>query len=376
MKTTLRRLAFLCLGLGTAVRGHAAEEILIGEYGSLTGSSATFGKSTHDGIMIALEEVNAAGGILGKKVKIITEDDQCKPDEAVNAVLKLIERDHVVAILGEVASSRSLAAAPICQKSQIPMLSPASTNEKVTQCGDFIFRSCFIDPFQGAIIAKFALNTLKAKTAAILTDKKQDYSVGLADVIKAEFPKLGGKLVADESYQSDDNEFKPQLTRIREAKPDVVFVPGYYKDCALIAKQARAIGLNVPLVGGDGWDSEITLQLGGDAVNGCYFTTHYHQDDPRPEVQAFIKKFKQLHNGKSPDSMAVLGYDAARILFDAIRRAGKTDGPAIRDALAATKDFQGVSGKVTLDKTRNAVKGIVMIKIDQKQFKFAELVTP
>ena len=255
------------------------------------------------------------------------------------------------------------------------MLSPASTNIEVTRNGDYIFRSCFVDPFQGAVISKFAFATLKARTGAILTDKNSAYSVGLAQVIKEEFAKMGGKIVADESYQANDKEFKPQLTTIREAKPDIIFVPGYYTDCALLAIQARELGITQPIIGGDGWDSEKTTEIGGAAVNGCYFSTHYHQDDPRPEVRSFVEKFKKLHQS-APDSMAVLGYDAANILFDAIRRAGKTEGSAIRDALAATKDFQGVSDKITIDKDRNALKGLVVIKIDEGKFTFAELVKP
>ncbi len=350
-------------------------EILIGQYASLTGATATFGQSTQRGIELATREVNEAGGVLGRKVRVIVEDNQGKPEQAVNAVLKLIQRDRVVAILGDVASSLSIAAAPVCQGSHIPMLSPSSTNPEVTRKGDYIFRSCFIDPFQGEVMAKFALNSLKIKTAAVLTDRKNDYSVGLAQFFKQKFVERGGKLVADESYQAGDKEFKPQLTNIRATRPDAIFVPGYYTECALIARQARELGITVPLLGGDGWDSEVTLESGGKAVEGCYFSNHYHQDDPRPEVKNFVGKFQAAY-GTPPDAMAVTGYDAARILYDAIRRAGSTEAAAIRNALAATRDFPGVSGMITIDADRNARKSAVVLKIEDGRFKFVELVSP
>lgn len=364
----------LWMGCGKSNK-EEANEIKIGEYGSLTGSTATFGQSTHKGIELATSEINAADGLLGKKVRVITEDDQGKPDQAVTVVVKLIQRDRVVAILGEVASSRSIAAAPMCQQYKIPMISPSSTNPAVTKIGDYIFRACFIDPFQGSVMAKFAYNTLKVRKAAVLTDRKNDYSVGLAQFFKEKFTALGGTIVADESYQADDKEFKPQLTNVRAANPDAIFVPGYYTDCALIARQARELGIKVPLLGGDGWDSDVTIQIGGKAVEKCYFSTHYHQDDPRPEVRAFVDKFQQRYK-KAPDSMAVTGYDAANILFDAIRRAGDTDPTAIRDQIAKTTDFPGVSGKISIDADRNARKSAVVLKIEDGRFRFVELVPP
>lgn len=352
-----------------------ANTIVIGEYGSMTGGTATFGQSTHKGIMLATEELNNAGGLLGKKVSIITEDDQGKPEQAVNAVLKLIQRDHVTAVLGEVGSSRSLAAGPICQQNKVPMISPSSTNPKVTQIGDYIFRACFIDPFQGSVMAKFAMNTLKAKKAAIFTDRKQDYSVGLAQYFKETFTASGGQIVSEEAYQSDDKDFKPQLTNIRASQPDVVFVPGYYTECALIARQARELGINAPLLGGDGWDSDVTLKSGGQAVEGVYFSNHYHQDDPRPEVQNFVTKFKQKYN-EVPDAMAVTGYDAANILFAAIKNANSLDRQAIRDQIAKTSDFTGVSGRMSIDENRNAKKGAVVLKIEGGKYVFKELIQP
>jgi branched-chain amino acid transport system substrate-binding protein len=352
------------------------DEILVGEYGSLTGGTATFGTSTHEGVLLALKKVNDAGGVLGKKVRVVTEDDQSKPEEAVTAVLKLLKQNQVVAVVGEVASSRSLAAAPVCQANKIPMLSSASTNPKVTQVGDFIFRACFIDPFQGSTMAKFAVNTLKAHKFAILTDNKNDYSVGLTQFFRETVKKLGGEIVVEESYAEGDIEFKAQLTSIKAAQPDAIYVPGYYTECALIARQARELGLTATLLGGDGWDSPKTTEIGGKAVEGGYFTNHYSAEEQRPEVQQFLKEYRDAYNGKTPDAMAVLGYDAMSMMADALRRAGSTDGTKVRDALAATKDFPGVSGRITIDKDRNAQKAIVVLKIENGAFHFVESIAP
>ena len=353
----------------------AADEIIVGEFASLTGGTATFGRSSDAGVQLAVKEINDAGGLLGKKLRVVVEDDQSKPEEARTAVLKLLKQDGAVAILGEVASSRSLAAAPECQRSKIPMVSPASTNPKVTEIGDYIFRVCFIDPFQGSTMAKFAAATLHATKAAILRDIKNDYSVGLADFFRDQFVKQGGKILTDVSYSEGDIDFKAQLTAIRGVNPEVVFVPGYYTEVGLIARQARELGITVPLLGGDGWDSPRTVEIGGAAVNGCYFSNHYAADDPNPAVQAFIKKFRDAYS-EVPDAMAVLGYDSAQVLADAIKRAGSSEGPKIRDALAATKDFAGVSGKITIDDKRNARKSIVVLKIEDGKVKFAQKVDP
>jgi branched-chain amino acid transport system substrate-binding protein len=363
-------------GLTGACSKPATDEIRIGEFGSLTGGTATFGISTHEGVLLALDEINGSGGLLGKKVTVISEDNQSKPEESVTAVLKLIKQNEVVAVIGEVASSRSLAAAPQCQANNIPMLSPASTNPKVTQVGDYIFRACFIDPFQGSTMAKFAVNRLHAKRIAILTDTKNDYSVGLTEFFKATAQQLGAEIVAQESYAEGDIEFKAQLTAIKGTNPDVVYTPGYYTECALIARQARELGLDVPFLGGDGWDSPKTVEIGGKAVEGTYITNHYSPEDQRPEVQKFIADYKAKYGGKVPDAMAVLGYDAMRMMADAIRRAGSTDGAKIRDALAQTKDFSGVSGHISIDKDRNAQKDIVVLQIRDGQFRFVESIAP
>jgi branched-chain amino acid transport system substrate-binding protein len=375
-----RRLALLVAALLVAAslgacKSNPTDEIVIGEFASLTGGTATFGRSSDAGVQLAVNEINAAGGLLGKKVRVVVEDDQSKPEEARTSVLKLLKQDEVVAVLGEVASSRSLAAAPECQRAGVPMISPASTNPKVTAVGEYIFRVCFIDPFQGSTMARFAAETLHAKSAAILRDVKNDYSVGLADFFRDEFTRHGGKILTDVSYSEGDIDFKAQLTAIRGVRPDVVFVPGYYTEVGLIARQARELGITVPLLGGDGWDSPRTVEIGGAAANGCYFSNHYAADDPNPVVQSFIQKFRQKYS-EIPDAMAVLGYDATQVLADAIRRAGATDGRRLRDAIATTKDFPGVSGKITIDDERNARKSIVVLKIDDGKVKFFSKVEP
>jgi branched-chain amino acid transport system substrate-binding protein len=362
-----------CTGSNSA--DSTSTEIVIGEFGSLTGTTATFGISTKNGIDMAIDAINQAGGLLGKKVRVIVEDDQGRPEEAQTVVTKLINSDQVVAVLGEVASSRTMAAAPLAQQNGIPMISPSSTNPKVTEIGDYIFRVCFIDPFQGLVMAKFASNTLKLKNVAILRDIKNDYSVGLADVFVDNFKKLGGNIVADESYSEGDTDFSAQLTSIRSRKPDAIFLPGYYTEVGLVARQAKKLGLAVPLLGGDGWDSPRLIEIGGADLNGSYFSNHYSVDDPSPAIQKFVGDYKARF-GATPDALAGLGYDSANILFDAIRRANSTDGAKIRDALAATKDFAGVTGKITIDEHRNAVKPAVVLEVKNGALQYVETINP
>ena len=353
----------------------SGNEILIGEYGSLTGTAAAFGISVKNGVDMAIEDLNNAGGVLGKKVKVIVEDDQGRPEEAQTVVTRLITKNRVVAILGEVSSSRSLAAAPVCQQNRIPMISPSSTNPKVTQVGDYIFRVCFIDSFQGSVMARFTANTLKAKNVAILRDIKNDYSVGLADVFTEEFKKLGGNIVADESYSEGDNDFSAQLTLIRSTNPEAVFIPGYYTEVGLIARQARNLGIQVPLLGGDGWDSGSLWGIGGPALNDCYFSSHYSSKDPNPKVQEFVQEYQKLY-GNLPDTNAVLGYDAAALLFDAFKRANSTDASKVRDALASTKDFVGITGKIVIDQNRNPLKPAIILKVKDGDLQYVETIHP
>jgi branched-chain amino acid transport system substrate-binding protein len=362
------------LSVSCGKRG-SGDEIVVGEYGSLTGTTATFGQSTDNGIKMAFDEINAAGGVLGKKLRVIVEDDRSQPEEAATAVTKLINQNHVVAVLGEVSSSRSLAAAPICQSNKIPMISPSSTNPRVTQIGDYIFRVCFIDPFQGLVMAKFAANTLKLKRVAILVDVRNDYSVGLQTFFRQNFRQLGGEIVAEQSYSEGDSDFKAQLTQIKAANPEAIYVPGYYTEVATIARQSRELGMTVPLLGGDGWDSPRLFEIGGDALNGCYISNHYSVDDPSPAIQKFVGDYRGRYK-QVPDALAALGYDAARILADAITRAGSTGADKIRDALAATKDFTGVTGKITINAERNAIKPAVILRIENGKFVYVETVSP
>src|SRR5215468_12168144 len=293
----------------TGARSDSVSEIVVGEFGSLTGTTATFGISTKNGIDMAVDDVNKAGGLLGKKVRVVVEDDQGKPEEAQTVVTKLITKDQVVAILGEVASSRTMAAAPVAQQNGIPLISPSSTNPKITAIGDYIFRVCFIDPFQGLVMAKFATNTLKIKNVAILRDVKNDYSVGLADIFVASFKKMGGNIVANESYSEGDTDFSAQLTSIKSKNPEAVFMPGYYTEVGLVVRQAHKLGLNIPFMGGDGWDSPSLVQIGGEAVNGSYYSNHFSVSDPNPKIQKFVSDYKARFS-ETPDALAGLGYDA------------------------------------------------------------------
>jgi branched-chain amino acid transport system substrate-binding protein len=351
-------------------------EIVVGEYSSLTGSEATFGESTHNGIMLAMDEVNAGGGINGRKIRVLTEDDQSKAEEAANAVTKLISQNNVVAVLGEVASSNSLAAAPICQANKVPMITPSSTNPTVTEKGDYIFRMCFLDSYQGASMAQYIAKDLKMTRAAVLIDVKSDYSTGLAKFFEEAFLSHGGQIVARQSYAKGDNDFRSQLTTIKAANPQVIFVPGYYNDIGQIAIQARDLGMQMPLAGGDGWESPKLIEIGGKALEGCFYSNHYFAGDPAESVRGFVDKYKQRY-GVTPDSLAALAYDAALVLTDAIKRAGTTDGPALRDAIAATKNFAGVTGVINLGADRNpSGKKLVVVEIRDGQLALKASVDP
>jgi branched-chain amino acid transport system substrate-binding protein len=350
--------------------------VTVGEYASLTGKEAAFGQSSHKGTLLAIEELNAGGGVLGKPITLVTEDDESKSGEPATAVRKLISRDRAVAILGEVASSRSLEAAPICQAEHIPMISPSSTNPAVTAVGDCIFRVCFIDPFQGTVLAKFARETLHARRVALLTSVSSAYSVGLAKFFRERFTADGGEITGEGKYSEGDKDFRAQLTAIKAGGADAIFVPGYYTEAALISQQARELGLTVPLFGGDGWEAPELIQIGGAAVEGCYYSTHYSPESPSPRVRAFVQKFQARFGGETPDAMAALGYDSAMILADAIKRAGSTESARIRDALAATRNFPGITGNTTIDAQRNATKGAVIITIKNGRFQFVQTVEP
>jgi branched-chain amino acid transport system substrate-binding protein len=377
-KKLLILLILVCFLFSVSVT--SAKILNIGGVAPLTGGSATFGASTRNGVALAFKAVNDAGGIDigGTKylLNLIFEDDQGSPEVAANAYRKLIDQDEVVAIIGSVMSKCTLAGAPIAQDAGVPMISPTSTNILVTQTGDYIFRACFIDPFQGAVVASFSYNDLKAKTAAVIFDNANDYTKGLAEVFKPSFEKLGGKVVAYESFTGEDQttDFSAQLTNIKAANPEVIFLAAYYAAAALEAKQARALGITVPFVGADGWDSSELTKLAGEAIEGGYFCNHYSPEDPSPINQNYLKKYTERF-GQTPDALATLAYDAALILIDSIQRAGSTDGAAIRDAMAAT-NMQCVSGQITFDENRNPIKSAAIIKVEGGKFVFEKTVQP
>jgi len=342
--------------------GSGSGTILVGHFGSMTGSEATFGQSTDNGIRLAVKEQNAAGGVKGRMIEIKTYDDQGKSQEAGTAVTRLITDDKVVAVLGEVASSLSLAGGRVAQQYGVPMISPSSTNPQVTQIGDKVFRVCFLDPFQGWVEAKFARETLKANTAAILYDQAQAYSKGLAQYFKEAFTQMGGTITTEQAFTGGDQDFSAQLTTIRQTNPDVLLVPGYYTDAGNISIQVRKLGIKAPMLGGDGWDSVKLAEIGKEAIEGSYFSNHYSFQEQRPEVQNFVSKYEAAH-GQKPDGLAALGYDAARLLFDAMNRAASLDGATLAKAIAETKDFPGVTGKITIDPERNAKKSAVIVQM-------------
>jgi len=355
----------------------SADAIVVGEFASLTGKEATFGQSSHKGTELAIEELNKAGGVLGRQLRLVSEDNRSTPGESATIAKKLITRDKVVAILGEVASGRSLEAAPIAQASQIPMISPSSTNPKVTETGDYIFRVCFIDPFQGGLLAAFARNTLKSQKVAIFSDVAAPYSVGLAQFFREAYLAGGGQVVSEQKYTGGDKDFKAQLTAIKSAGVDAIMVPGYYTDVGLIVAQARQLGITAPLFGGDGWEAPELLQIAGpQALEGTYYSTHFSPESTDPLAQKFVAAYKAKYNGETPDAMAALGYDSAMVLADAIKRAGTTEGPKLREALAATKDFPGATGVTTLDARRDASKPAVIITVKDGKFHYLETIAP
>ena len=360
-----------------AAQNTSGDTILIGHYASLTGETSTFGTQSEAGVNFAVEELNSKGGVLGKKIQVDTQDDRSLPDEAKTVVTKFASNPQMVAVVGEVASTRSLNAAPVLQRAGIPMVSPSSTNADVTKVGDYIFRVCFIDPFQGYVMAKFAYDDLKVKNVGIMRDPSSDYSVGLAKVFTEEFKKMGGTIAADVSYNAKDSDFRSQLGRLKGV--DAIFIPGYYGEVGTIARQARESGIKVPLLGGDGWDSDKLIEGAGGpgkALEGAYFSTHYSPDDKSPRVQNFVKAYKAKNGGTAPASIVAQGYDAVMIIADAITRAKSTERAKVRDALAETKTFDAVTGTITIDENRNAVKSAVVLQIRGGDFVYKETIQP
>jgi branched-chain amino acid transport system substrate-binding protein len=353
----------------------AQETIKIGEFASLTGKEATYGQTVNKGTRLAFEEANAAGGVLGRKLELITEDDQSKPGESATVVKKLISRDKVVAILGELTSGRTLEAAPIAQAAKIPLVSPGATAVEVTAKGNYIFRVCFIDEFQGTVMAKFALDTLKVRRVALLSSVSSAQSVGLAKFFRERITAGGGAVALEQKYGEGDKDFRAQLTAIKAANVEAIFVPGYYAEAALISKQARELGLTVPLLGIDGWESSQLISVGGAAVEGCYFSTHYSPENKSSAVVAFNQRFRARWNEDS-NALSALAYDAAMVLIEAIKRAGSTEGAKIRDALAATKNYAAVTGAITFDAQRNPTKSAVVLTVKNGKFTFVQDVNP
>ena len=348
------------------------DEIRIGQFNSLTGPEGTFGQSTDKGIRLAIDAANAAGGIKGKRINLITEDNQSKPEEISPVVKKLITQDKVVALLGEVASTRSRAAAFIAQPNKIPMITPSSTNPNITAVGNYIFRVCFIDPVQGPIMARFASEELKIKRVAIMKDLKSDYSLGLTDFFTRKFKELGGEVVTVQTYSSGDADFKAQLTQVRAANPEAIFVPGYYNDLGPMGRQARELGLKAVFLGGDGWESPKLFELSAGSLEGGYFSTHYALENPNAATQEFVKNFRQKYQ-VGPDGLAAAGFDAAGVLLAAMRRAPDLKPSSIRDEIARTTEYDGATGRITINHERNADKDVFVVKIVGKDLKFTKV---
>lgn len=367
-------LAAACHGGGSSPAGEGP--IVLGEYNSLTGSEATFGQSTHQGIALAVKEANAAGGIRGRQIDLRTVDTASKVEEAGTAVTRLITSDKAVAVLGEAASGRSIAGARVAQRYGVPMITPSSTNPQVTAIGDRIFRVCFVDSFQGYVLARYARENLKVDRVAVFFDQAQPYSKGLAADFMKEFKSRGGQVVAEQAYTGGDQDFSAQLTTIREAAPQALVLPTYYTEGASIALQARKLGLTMPLLGSDGWSSPQLTAIGGAAIEGATYTDHYANDEARPEVQAFVTKFQAEYGQPPADVLAALGYDAARLLFEAMRRSDSLSGDALAKTLAATHDFPGVTGVLTMDAKRNPTKSAVIVQIKDGKPRWVATINP
>ena len=374
MATAIAAILLFAVMLSGCGGGSASKDIKIGLLNEMTGGNATFGTSSANGAKMAIKEANAKGGVLGKQIQAVIADNKSEPSESVNAMTKLVTQDKVAAVTGIYASSNAIAASSVAEASKMPFLAVGATNPKVTvdektgKVKDYTFRVCFIDPFQGTVGANFVLNTLQLKQAAILVDSSSDYSKGLTAFFKAAFTAGGGSIIAEESYLQKDQDFKTILTTIKAKNPQVIYVPGYYEEVGKIVKQARELGITVPMVGGDGWDSPKLVEIGtAAALNNTYFTNFYSVEDTSPVSKAFVEAYKKEY-GQVPDALAVLGYDAANVLIDAIKRANSTDAGKIREALAATKDFAAVTGSTTLNATHDAVKSAVIIEMkDGKQ---------
>lgn len=372
----------LTVGLLTGCGGakQDANEIKIGADFELTGNVANYGKQALNGIQLAIKEANANGGVLGKQIKLVIADNKSEASEATNAMTKLITEDKVSAVLGPVVSANVLAALQVAEDNKVPVLTPTGTNEKITfndnKVHPYIFRSCFIDPLQGKIMANFATNTLKVKNAVIFTDNSSDYSKSLAATFEELFTKNGGKIVGKEAFLQKDQDFKSTLTKIKAMNPDVIFLPAYYEEVGKIVKQAREMGINIPIIGCDGWDDPKVVDFAGaGALNNTFFSNHYSSQDTDPKVVKFIESYKKEYN-QDPGSMAALGYDAGLLLIDAIKRAGSAEPEKIRQALEQTKDLQLTTSLVTMDARHNPIKSAVVIEMKDGKQTFKEKINP
>lgn len=357
-----------------------SETIKVGVNLELSGAVASYGQSLEEGLDLAIEEINKEG-IDGKKIELVKVDNKSEAAEATNGAIKLASQDKVVAIIGAATSTNTLAQVQVAQDNKIPLITPTGTNPTVTydkgKLNDYIYRTCFIDPFQGTVAANFATEELGVKNAAILIDSSSDYAKGLADSFKGSFEKKGGKVVGEEAYVAKDTDFRAILTRIKSKNPELVFLPGYYEEVGLILKQARELGLDVPFVGGDGWDSPKLVEIAGaKALDNTFITNHYSSGDEDESIQAFVKAFKAKYSDKSPDAFNALGYDTGYFLADAIERAGEADPAKIQKALAETKDLALVSGTMTLDEKHNPVKSATILKYENGEQKFEVKVNP
>lgn len=357
---------FLILSLGVCLhsRSQTPGIVKIGVFLSLTGATASYGVSALNAIKLATEETNHNGGINGKEIELVVEDDHSNTQEVPGIVTKLIKEAQVDALIAEPVSTRAMAAAPIAQANQVVMISSASVKPELTMIGDYIFRACFISSTEGEAIAKFAANKLKAKTAAIILDDKNDYAVVLAGFFSDSFKRMGGKIVIAQKYAANDQDVSAQLLAIKAAKPDIIFAPGFYTTAPLVARAVKRFAIKTTLIGSDGWDSPDLLANGAEPFAGVYFANHFWVGSNEPRVQKFVTDYRTKYN-VPPDAGAATAYDAARLLFDAFKRAKSADKSAVRDALAATKDFPGVTGNITIDANRNAQVPVYMLRIDK-----------
>jgi branched-chain amino acid transport system substrate-binding protein len=353
----------------------AEDKIKIGAVTCLTGGLSTFGISSAQGAKLATDQINAAGGILNRPLELIIDDNQSKSGETARITRKFLTQDRVIAILGDLTSSFTMEAAPLAQNAHIPLLTPSATNVTITTIGNFVFRSCFTDPFTGRIMARFALDHLKANRAVLMTDIKQDYSIGVAEALKQYFVANGGHILEELSFSSGDTDFRAQLTKLKAARPDVVFLPAFYPEAGLILRQGRLLGITTPYLGGEGWDSPVLIQVAGKGANGSFYTNHFSADDKDPRVQQFVSSYKDRYHAL-PDALAALWYDGTRLMADSIQRAGSDNPEKIRDALAKTTGFAGVTGTISLDEQRNASKPGVVLSIEEGAVKVVEKVTP